>query len=244
MTGRVDFLSRKPKASLRQPSNAVLPLDFHQGDALAALGMRGTGKTTLVKEMYKANMAAYSDICGYIIDSNAAGDFTGWAGGYIGYTPPIIHPGPKGRQVVWQPPKDDYAAYEDFFDRLFEATMRTGIGAVIMIDELSCLGHGDHRAYARLLKRGRLRHNFPGIGVYSISQEFAQKADVPRQTFSQMTHFVRFYVQHPYDVQESNKLLHLPAYAQPEHQHGFWAVRLDKPPIKPRYYSGLQEVFA
>ena len=205
--------------------------------------MRGTGKTTLAKELYKANMRAFPDICGYVIDSNATGDFTGWSGAHFGYHPPIIRPSKTGRQVIWQPPNDDYNAYEDFFDRLFWSVMQTGVGAAVFIDELSCLGHGKHAAYARILKRGRKRRNFPGISMFSVSQEFAQKADTPRQTFTQITHFAKFYVQHPYDLQEANRLLHLDTHIQPAHQHGFWIARLDKPPLRPAYHAGLQEIF-
>lgn len=199
--------------------------------------MRQTGKTSLSKGLYKLLMESYTDAVGYIIDSNASGDFTGWSGGYFGFEPPIIGPGPKGRQLVWQPPYDNRDAYEDFFRRLYDA----GIPAVLFIDELSCLGGGDnHEYYARLLKRGRARPNFPGISVISLSQELAQKAKVPRQTFSQLTHFIRFYVQHPYDLLEANKIAHLPQRVQPEHAHGFWHVSLESPPIKPTYYAGKE----
>lgn len=209
---------------------------------MAALGMRGTGKTTLITECYKSIMNSYPNACGYVLDSNAAGDFSGWSGGYFGFDCPIISPGPAGRQVVWQPRYDDSEAYEDFFRRLFDATAWTGIPAVVLIDELAALGKGDHQYYARILKRGRRRAGFAGITLFSISQELAQKANVPRQTFSQMNHMCKFYVQHPYDLMMANKLLHLPDNVQPEHEHGFWHARLDAPPIKPTYYESLKRL--
>jgi hypothetical protein len=202
--------------------------------------MRGTGKTHISKRIYALMMGVEENAVGYIIDSNAAGDFTGWQGAYDDIDVPIIKPGDNGRQIVWQPPYDNSDMYEDFFDRLFYSSMRWKIPAVVFIDELSCLGKGEHTNYARLLKRGRKRTGFPGITVISLSQEFAQRAQVPRQTFSQMNLFLRFYVQHPYDVQESNRLLHVPPHVQPEHEHGFWAIRFDKPPVKPVYYRGAE----
>lgn len=201
--------------------------------------MRGTGKTTLMRKLYAGLMSANPGAVGYVLDTNASGDFTGWTGGYFGFDCPLIKPGPRGRQVVWQPPYDDQDAYEDFFKRLYDRR----VPSVILIDELSCLGGGDnHEYYSRLLKRGRKRQGFAGITVLSLSQELAQRARVPRQTFTQMTHFFRFYVQHPYDLLESNRVMHLPTHVQPEHEHGFWHVRLDRPPLKPTYYRGLEQL--
>lgn len=222
---------------------AESPYDIHHGESVVALGMRRTGKTTLMKSIYRELMDADTSLVGYVVDSNVQGDFSGWGGGTQKSDCPIIYPGPAGRQVVWQPPRDTFAAYEDFFGRLFDAAKRYHIGAVVFVDELSALGGGDqHDEYARLLKRGRKRSDFPGITVLSLTQELAQRARVPRQTFSQMTHLFRFYVQHPYDVQESNRLLHLPPHVQPEHEHGFWHSRMDRPPIKPTYYKGLERL--
>lgn len=201
--------------------------------------MRHSGKTTLIRRLYQLLMDTYTEAVGYVIDSNAAGDFTGWSGGYFGLDCPIIGPGPSGRQVVWQPPYDDQLAYESFFRRLYDAR----VPAVVFIDELSCLGGGEmHDYYARLLKRGRQRPGFPGITVMSLTQELAQRAKVPRQTFTQMNHLFRFYVQHPYDALEANRMLHLPGRIQPEHEHGFWHARMDRPPIKPTYYRGMEQV--
>lgn len=242
----MNFLKRQ--VSELPKANKKLPFDFQIGDSMAFLGMRGTGKTTLAIKMYKDLMEAVPEACGYIIDSNAAGDFTGWSGGYFGQDCPVITPSESGRQVVWQPPVDNYDAYEDFFRRLFDFSLKSGIPAAVFLDELSCLsgkssgGEGQNHYYARLLKRGRRRRGFAGITVFSISQEFAQRAGVPRQTFSQMTHFARFYVQHPYDILEANKILHLPPRVQPEHAHGFWHARLDRPPVKPTYYQGLEQL--
>lgn len=224
----------------RITSDGGLPFDIKLGESLAALGMRNTGKTSLVTGIYKGLVNRNASAVGYVIDSNIGGDFTGWSGGYFGFDCPIIKPSAAGRQVVWQPPKDDYEAYEDFFLRLFEGVQNSGIPAVLFIDELSALGNGAHDNYARLLKRGRKRLGFAGISVLSLSQEFAQRAKVPRQTFSQMTHFVRFYVQHPYDVMQANMLMHLPLRVQPEHEHGFWHARMDRPPVKPTYYRGKE----
>lgn len=231
-------------------SSLPMPFDFALGDSMALLGMRATGKTTLAIEIYKRLLNANENAVGYVIDSNAAGDFTGWSGAYWGQDCPIVVPSESGRQVIWQPPIDDYDAYESFFRRLFDGCMKSGVPSVVLIDELSCISGksssksvaNNNQFYARLLKRGRKRKGFPGITVLSISQEYAQRAGVPRQTFSQMTHFVRFYVQHPYDISESNKILHLPPRVQPEHQHGFWHSRLDRPPVKPKYYSGLEDL--
>lgn len=219
-----------------------VPFTVEHGDSLSLLGMRKTGKTVLGRSLYQRLMDATPHACGYILDSNASGDFSGWPGGYFGYDCPIIAPTSHGRQVVWQPPKDDANAYEDFFARLYEAR----IAAILLIDELSALGGGGddkHEYYARLLKRGRRRNDFPGITVISLTQEMAQSAKVPRQTFSQMTHFFRFYVQHPYDLLEANRKMHLPGNVQPEHPHGFWHARMDNPPIKPTYYRGSEVVF-
>ena len=203
--------------------------------------MRHTGKTTISKYIYIDLMESVQDACGYIIDSNAAGDFTGWSGAYSGFDCPIIHPSRSGRQIVWQPPQDNFNAYEDFFGRLFYTALHTGIPAIVFLDELSCLGGGEHHDnYAMLLKRGRKRPSFPGITVISVSQELAQRARVPRQTFTQMVHFFKFYVQHPYDLMEANRLLHLPQRIQPEHEHGFWYARMDAPPIQPKYYRGIE----
>lgn len=202
--------------------------------------MRHSGKTTLARRIYQELLEAHPEAVGYVIDSNANGDFAGWSGGYFGFDVPIIGPGPTGRQVVWQPPSDDAEAYEDFFRRLYDAR----VASVVLIDELSCLGGGErHEYYARLLKRGRQRPNFPGITVISLTQELAQRAKVPRQTFTQMNHLFRFYVQHPYDVLEANRMMHLPGRVQPEHEHGFWHARMDRPPIKPIYYKGMEQVF-
>lgn len=235
----MSFLNLKPPQN-NNSTKKPMPFDFQLGDSMAFLGMRGTGKTTLAIKLYQRLMDNHEEATGYVLDSNAAGDFTGWGGGYSGKECPIILPGHTGRQIVWQPPVDDYGAYEDLFRRIFDSCLRSLTPAVILIDELSCLGPGEHDYYARLLKRGRKRRGFPGITVFSISQEFAQKARVPRQTFSQMTHFAKFYVQHPYDIVEANKVLHLPSRVQPEHQHGFWHARLDRPPMRPVYYRGIE----
>lgn len=237
----MSFLSQF-KQSQTSTAKKLMPFDFMIGDSMAFLGMRGTGKTTLAIKLYQRLMDNTPEAVGYVLDSNSAGDFTGWSGAYWGQDCPIIKSSDRGRQVVWQPPVDDYEAYENFFKRLFEASLRTSTPAIVLIDELSCLGPGEHDYYARLLKRGRRRKGFPGITVFSISQEFAQKARVPRQTFSQMTHFARFYVQHPYDILEANKILHLPSRIQPEHAHGFWHARLDRPPMKPTYYQGMEQL--
>lgn len=202
--------------------------------------MRHCGKTTLARAIYRGLMDAHPEAVGYVLDSNASGDFSGWSGGYFGYDCPIIAPSRTGRQVVWQPPRDNYDAYEDFFRKLYDAR----VPAVVLIDELSCLGGGErHDYYARVLKRGRQRPNFPGITVINLSQELAQRARVPRQTFTQMNHFFRFYIQHPYDALEANRILHLPGRIQPEHEHGFWHARMDRPPLKPTYYRGMEMVF-
>lgn len=217
-------------------SSRSLPFGIELGDSVGILGMRQSGKTYLGTHLYQQIMETHTDACGYVIDSNANGDFTGWSGGYFGLDCPIIYPSERGRQVVWQPPYDSSEAYEEFFAKLYDAR----IPSVLMIDELSSLGKGSHDFYSRLLKRGRRRSNFPGITVISLSQEFAQKANVPRTTFSQLNHFFKFYVQHPYDIQESNKMMHLPMRVQPEHVHGFWHIRLDRVPIKPTYYPKLE----
>ena len=218
----------------------ALPWDLRLGDSIAILGMRGTGKTELAKSLYKVLLDAHRYAVGYVIDTNANGDFSGWSGAYDGFDVPIIGPGPRGRQVVWQPPYDDKNAYESFFERLYDHR----VPSVVLIDELSCLGgqKEKHDFYARLLKRGRARSGFAGITVISLSQELAQAAKVPRQTFSQMVHFVRFYVQHPYDIMEANRLLHIPNHVQPEHEHGFWHARFDRPPVRPVYYRGMEQL--
>lgn len=219
------------------------PFGVQIGDSLAFLGMRRTGKTTLSTAIYKDMMDSDQEMVGYIIDSNRGGDFTGWSGGYFGPRCPIIYPGPKGRQVVWQPEYDNFDMYEDFFGRLFESVQREGFPVVVLADELSAFGGGDnHPQYSRILKRGRRRSNFAGITMISLSQEMAQKAKVPRQTFTQMVHFFKFLVQHPYDLAEANRKLGLPLHIQPEHQHGFWHANMDMPPIKPTYYKGMEVV--
>ena len=236
---RIPFLNRREYTSSPPAPTKRLPFGIQQGDSIGILGMRHTGKTEIGKGLYKAVMDAYPFATGYIIDSNASGDFTGWRGGYSGLDCPIIRPGPRGRQVVWQPPRDDADAYEDFFQRLYAAR----VPAVLFIDELVALGKGGKTKrlhYSTILKRGRARPNFPGITIISLSQEFAQSADVPRQTFSQCVHFIRFYVQNNYDLREANRLAHLAPNAQPEHQHGFWHIRLDKPPLVPKYYKGKE----
>lgn len=226
------YLTR-PRLLAENRDSTALPFGIKLGDAIGMLGMRDSGKTYLGRDLYKTIMDAYPGVCGYVIDSNANGDYTGWGGAYFDLHCPIIYPSETGRQLVWQPPYDSPDAYEDFFERLFDSHT----GAVVLIDELSALGKGDHLFYSRILKRGRARPNFPGITLISLSQEFAQKANVPRTTFTQNTHFFKFYVQHPYDIQEANRLMHLPPHIQPEHPHGFWHIRLDRVPIKPVYYD-------
>lgn len=143
--------------------------------------------------------------------------------------------------MVWQPEYDNYEMYENFFGRLFENTQRWGFPAIVFVDEISALGGGDnHPEYSRILKRGRRRPNFPGLTMISLSQELAQKAKVPRQTFTQMVHFFKFLVQHPYDLAEANRKMNLPLRVQPEHKHGFWHANMDSPPLKPTYYKGME----
>lgn len=225
---------------MRQPlpvRRTSVPFNIGLGDTVGMLGMRRTGKTTLARRIYQSLLETYTDAVGYVIDSNASGDFSGWSGGYFGLDCPVIRVSPKGRQIVWQPPYDDREAYEDFFFRLYQARKP----AVLLIDELSALGGGDkHDHYATLLKRARNRPNFPGITVITLSQEMAQSAKVPRQAFTQMDHFIKFYVQHSWDLAEANRKLNIPGLIQPEHEHGFWHAWYGKPPVTPKYYRGME----
>lgn len=222
---------------------ARLPLDIEVGDSIGLLGMRHTGKTTLGKDIYRAAMDSDDNMVGYIIDSNRGGDFTGWSGAYFGNDPPIIGPSEKGRQLVWQPQFDGFTMYEDFFGNLFERMQGLDFPVFLLIDELSALkGGDDHPEFERLLKRARKRPNFPGITTMYFSQALAQKAKVPRAAFTQVVHFGKFTVQHPYDLAEANRMMGLPLRVQPPHEHGFWWARMDKPPIRAHYYKGKELV--
>lgn len=205
------------------------------------LGMRKTGKTTLGKSIYRRAMDSVPEMVGYIIDSNRGGDFTGWSGGYFDNDCPIIAPGPKGRQVIWQPEHDNFAMYEDFFGRLFESMQHVDFPVFLLIDELSALKGGDNSdAFNRILKRGRQRPNFPGITLMHFSQEFAQKAKVPRTAFTQAVHFMKFLVLNRYDLAQANALLGLPQHVQPPHPHGFWHRQLDAPDKQATYFQGKE----
>ena len=228
--------------SLRLQGQTKLPLDIQIGDSIGLLGMRRTGKTTLGKSVYKRAMDSDQSMVGYLIDSNRGGDFTGWPGAYFGNDPPIIAPTERGRQLVWQPSLDSFAMYEDFFGKLFETMLNYDFPVFLLIDELSALrGKDDHPEFERILKRGRKRPNFAGITTMYFSQSLAQKSNVPRSTFTQLVHFGKFTVQHPYDLAEANRMLNLPLRVQPPHQHGFWWAQLDKPPMNPKYFSSKEQ---
>lgn len=226
---------------VEQSGNVPGPFGIEVGDSIGMLGMRRTGKTTLATELYRRTMNADKNAVGYVIDSNRGGDFTGWSGAYFGQDVPIIGPGPKGRQVIWQPEYDSFEMYEDFFGRLFDSQQHQDFQTIVLIDELSALRGGDsHPEFARILKRGRRRANFPGITLIYLTQELAQKAKVPRQAFSQIVHFFKFTVQHPYDLAEANRMMNLPIRVQPEHEHGFWHRPMEKPGVHAKYYRGME----
>lgn len=225
------LLPRRPWTASSLPARDPL-LGIGLGDSVGILGMRGTGKTHLGKRLYRSLLDAEPEAAGYVLDPNVAGDYAGWRGAWNERELPVIGSG----QIVWQPPGDlDPDAYERFFERLY----RVHRPAVVLLDEGNALGKGTHQMFAQLLKRGRARGHFKGVTVVSLWQELAQRADTPRQVFSQITHFIRFYTGHPYDLAEANRRMGLPAHMQPEHQHGFFHANMDKPPIKAVYYTGL-----
>lgn len=200
--------------------------------------MTGAGKTTFARELLKQLQSSYPAVRNYLLDTKQAGDFDALDGYRVKdqKVPDPLHT--PGATMIWQPPDDDLAAFDDWFRKILQHRQP----AIVLVDELASILDKAGRAgqyYNRLLKLGRSL----GIAVLSLSQEAAY---VPRNMLGQTTHLVRFRLQDGYDVRKIDKLVGRPAGDHgldlPD-PYGFLHRRIDKATTG-HYYKKYQEFFS
>jgi Cdc6-like AAA superfamily ATPase len=193
-------------------------------DRAVVIGMSGSGKTTWVKQLIP-RVIGWWNVPILVLDSKGQNEFDNIATElHNDQLAPKILPD-NGGILVWKPPLDDYAEYENWFNFILKGRKP----CLVVIDELSSLGKGRADtyppSYQLLLKQGR------GLKmcVISMTQEVAY---TPRQTAGQTSHVFRFHLINSYDVAASARILGIneaQRHMEPPLPFGFFYRRVDKP---------------
>jgi hypothetical protein len=210
-------------------------IDASLEDRWTGLGITGSGKTVWAKQLIHRLRANYPGARTYILDSKDAGDFDDLAGQRVTgqHAPDSLRT--AGQTQIWQPPLNDLGQYHQWFMNILRAKKPS----IVLVDELASLGGSRPntfpQGYALLMKQGRRLE----MCVISLTQEAAY---VPRQTFGQLTHLVRFRLENDYDRRMAAKHLNIEKDREPRHAYGFFYKRLDRPG-QAHEYRDWQEFF-
>jgi len=193
-------------------------IDLKLGQHWLILGMTGTGKTYFSK-MLVGHLHQMSAAPVYILDTKQdPADFGRYPGRHETDEPP--DPIQSGIQV-WQPPMDDFAAYDEWFGNIMASHKEWELPAIIYVDEIDNITKGVSqpvvpRNFTLAMKQGR---SF-GITMVALTQELAR---IARQVKTQTRHIVRFHLNEGmYDSQKGNRLVHRPPNAsEPKAKFGF-----------------------
>jgi hypothetical protein len=204
--------AKQPRPHFLLPRSINPHVHAGLGDHWTIAGMTGSGKTTFTKDLIWSLHRRFPQAHIYILDSKQAGDFTEFGAPIRAAAAPMPITGAGTRAEpliqVWQPPIDDVGEYDVWFKRI----LKNRHPAIIIVDELSSIGGNSGRSYPvgymQLLKQGRGLH----ISVITATQEAAY---IPRQTFTQITHLVRFRLLNKHDGREIDRQL-----GRPDHQIG------------------------
>lgn len=208
----------------RLPSTASR-IDLKLGQHWLILGMTGTGKTYFSK-MLVGSLHSLSAAPIYILDTKQdPEDFGKYPGRHESDEPP--DPIQSGIQV-WQPPMDDFAAYDEWFGNIMQSHKAWQLPAVVYVDEIDNITKGVSqpvvpRNFTLMMKQGR---SF-GITVVALTQELAR---IARQVKTQTRHIIRFRLNEGmYDSQKGNRLVHRPPNApEPKAKFGFIYANTEK----------------
>jgi hypothetical protein len=208
-------------------------------DRWTLIGATGTGKTTFANELLDRLKRAYPAANIYVLDTKQSGrDFEHLPGRIRTREAPDALATPGAIQV-WQPDQDDVSEYDKWFTRIYEARKP----AIVLVDELSNIGGSTGRSYPRgynlLMKQGRAL----AISVISLTQEAAY---IPRSTFGQTTHIVRFSLRNAYDGKEADRAMgreQKELGQNPPDRYGFYYATMNTPG-RIRYYSDYKRFFS
>ena len=222
------------KISPKLPLGYDLPLDMpildiqtiapaakpRDGEIIAVVGKKGTGKTTFNKALIDAKVKLRPYLNVYHVDSKKQGDFSSKDGKiYKTYEPPPPLTG-EGMRQVWQPVTDDPLMYRKYFEQI----LAVGKPAIVDVDETVNLKCGKEAllGFEILAKQGRK----PGIDIHANTQEIAQ---APRQMFSQADEVIGFRVWNDYDERMLMRYLRLPTkgHLPLSGKHSFLHLKVD-----------------
>lgn len=178
-------------------------VSFSLRDRITIVGATGTGKTTLAEKILAIMMRGYPGARTYVLDSKQSGeDFTNLPGKIHSTEAPDALARAGGVQV-WRPNRTPQKEYDVWLGRILDARKP----AIVFIDELFAIGGTGGRtfpeSYSHLMRQGRALD----ICVISLTQEAAY---IPRTTFGQTTHIIRFGLLNAYDGREIDKILGRP----------------------------------
>lgn len=197
-------------------------IEMSLADRWLIVGTTGSGKTTMVRELLREMQKFYRGLNIYILDSKGVGDFDRMGGTIINDdTPPEPMGAGSGGIQIWQPSRDDFDAYDDWFGKL----LKSPDPFVLDVDELSSITNrgGDGPVnYQRLMKQGRGKRK----SLINCTQELAY---IPRQVVTQTTHTLRFLLIGEYDPRIGNRLVRRGNRDPEPPQYGFFYARMDKP---------------
>lgn len=213
-------------------------LGIHLGEHFAIVGITGSGKTHMAKDLLEYLRRQYPHAKRYVLDSTEDGmdGIVGRMDYYGNKIPDLVRN--SAHTQIWTPDTDVPANYNSWFEKILYAREP----AIVFVDEIASLTNGKSGdvpdGFIKLLKQGR-KHD---ITVISLTQEIAR---VPLTMFRQMKHFILFRINNEtYDLARARSYLNVSKEDQrhPVGKYGFFYRRTDGD-YSPKEFMHVQHFF-